>query len=70
MKITKLMDEYYKGLLLTPDLYHSLDLSIHVELGEDMYQINDDGKLNMKRFYSVYRHVAAVFLCCLKGMMM
>lgn len=61
MKITKLMNEYYKGLLLTPDLYHSLDLGIHVELGEDMYQTNDDGKLNMKRFYSVYRHVAAVF---------
>lgn len=39
------MDEYYKGLLLTPDLYHSSDLSIHVELGEDMYQINDDGIL-------------------------
>jgi len=55
------MNEYYKGLLLTPDLYHSLDLGIHVKLGEDMYQTNDDGKLNMKRFYNVYRHVAAVF---------
>lgn len=38
-----------------------MDLGIHVEIGEDMYQTNDDGKLNMKRFYSVYRHVAAVF---------
>ena len=42
MKITKLMDEYYKGLLLTPDIYYSLDLGIHIELGEDIYQINDD----------------------------
>lgn len=61
MKITKLMDEYYKGLLLTPDIYHSLDLGIHIELGEDIYQINDDGKLNMKRFQSVYRQIAEIF---------
>lgn len=61
MKITKLMDEYYKGLLLTPAIYHSLDLGIHVELGEDIYQFNEDGKLNMKRFHSVYNHVAEIF---------
>ena len=61
MKITKLMDEFYKGLLLTPAIYHSLDLGIHVELGEDIYQFNEDGKLNMKRFHSVYNHVAEIF---------
>lgn len=61
MNITKFMDEYYKGVWLTPDIYHQLDLGIHVELGEDMYQFNDDGKLNMKRFHSVYRHVANIF---------
>ena len=61
MQITKLMDEHYKGLLLTPRIYHSLDLGIHIELGEDIYQINDDGKLNMKRFHTVYRQVAEIF---------
>ncbi len=61
MKITKLMEEHYKGLLLTPGIYHSLDLGIHIELGEDIYQINDDGKLNMKRFHTVYRQVAEIF---------
>ena len=61
MKTTKLMDQYYKGLLLTPDTYHSLDLGIHIELGEDIYQFNDDGKLNMKRFDTVYRQVAEIF---------
>lgn len=61
MKIKQLMDEYYKGFLLTPAIYHSLDLGIHVELGEDIYQFNEDGTLNMKRFHSVYRHVAEIF---------
>lgn len=61
MKITKLMDEHYKGLLLTPRIYHSLDLGIHIELGEDIYQIKGDGKLNMKRFHTVFRQVAEIF---------
>ena len=61
MKIKQLMDEYYKGFLLTPAIYHSLDLGIHVELGEDIYQFNEDGTLNMKRFHSVYNHVAEIF---------
>lgn len=61
MKIIKFMAKYYKGLALTPDVFHSLDFGIHVELGEDYYQINDDGKLNMKRFHTVYRQVAEIF---------
>jgi len=61
MKIMELLDEHYKGLLLTPDIYHSLDLGIHIELGEDTYQINDDGKLNMNRFHTVYRQVTEIF---------
>ncbi|ATP40370.1 hypothetical protein CSE16_10100 [Solibacillus sp. R5-41] len=61
MKIIELMGEHYKGLLLTPGIYHSLDLGIHIELGEDIYQINEDGKLNMKRFHTVYRQVAEIF---------
>lgn len=61
MHITKLMDEHYKGLSLTPDIYHSLDFGIHVELGEDIYQFNDDGTLNMKMFHAVYTQVDEIF---------
>ena len=53
MQITKLMDEHYKGLLLTPDIYNSLDLGIHIELGVDIYQLKDDGTL---RKYSLRLH--------------
>ncbi|MGN4128175.1 hypothetical protein ACMGD3_24685 [Lysinibacillus sphaericus] len=61
MQITKCMDEHYKGLYLTPDIYQSLDLGIHIELGEGFYQFKDDGTLNMKRFREVYRQVAEIF---------
>lgn len=61
MHITKLMDEHYKGIPLTPDMYGSIDLGIHIELGKDIYQLNDDGTLNMKRFYAVYRQIAEIF---------
>lgn len=57
----KIMDEYYKGLSLTPDIYHRLDLGIHIALGEGIYQINDDGKINMNRFHTAYKQVAEIF---------
>jgi len=52
--------------LLTPSIYHSLDLGIHIELGEDIYQINDDGKLNIlifraKNLMDIFRMIISLF---------
>lgn len=60
MQFEEFMNDNYKGLSLTPDFYHRCEYGIHVELGNDIYQLNDDGKLNMERFYTIYRQVAEI----------
>ncbi|WP_107926149.1 DUF3885 domain-containing protein [Lysinibacillus parviboronicapiens] len=61
MQIMKWMDDHYKGLSVTPDIYQSVDLGIHMELGKSIYQFKEDGTLNRKRFCEVYRQVAEIF---------
>ena len=61
MEIQTLMADYYKGLRITPSLYHEVDYGIHIELGEDIYQMHQDGKLNMKRFTTIYKQIHAFF---------
>ena len=61
MQLQTLMADYYKGLRITPSLYHEVDYGIHLELGEDIYQMHKDGKLNMKRFTTIYKQVHTIF---------
>ena len=61
MQLQILMDDHYKGLRITPSLYHEVDYSIHLELGEGIYQMHQDGKLNMTRFTTIYQQVHTIF---------
>lgn len=61
MNVTHFMHMHYGDLLLTPALFHEVKHRLHVDLGDETYQLNDDGTLNMYRFQSAYTHVAQLF---------
>lgn len=60
MHIQKFMKKYYRALSLTPDFYHHWDTCIHIELGNDYYQMNENNKLNIKKFQMIYRQVSEI----------
>lgn len=60
MQIKKFMKKYFNDLSLTPDFYHHWDTCIHIELGNDYYQIDENNKLNIKKFQMVYRQVSEI----------
>ncbi len=56
------MDKHYNGYSLTPDFYHKWEMGIHLELGKDIYQFDENGRLNKDMFNTVYGQVAEIFL--------
>lgn len=59
------LDQYlnnvFPGLTLAPSLYHQWDIGIHFELGAGIYQIKDDGSLNLEMFDCVYSQALSIF---------
>ncbi|MEE1132043.1 MAG: hypothetical protein UHX00_10540 [Caryophanon sp.] len=47
--------------MLTPQTFHTAPFAVHIELGDDIYQFHDDGRLNIARFNSAYEHASRLF---------
>lgn len=60
MNLNEFMKKYYTGLSLTPDFYHQWNNGVHLELGNDIYQFNDNHQINMKRFDTVYKEISKI----------
>lgn len=60
MELKEFMKKHYNDLSLTPDFYHQWKVGIHVELGNDIYQMDDNEQINMKRFNTVYKQVSDI----------
>ena len=59
------LDEYmqktFPGLQLRPSLYFQWETRLHFELGEDIYQFDQNGGLNRLRFKTVYAQATTIF---------
>lgn len=60
MKLKEIMEKDYNGLSITPDFYHQWNIGIHLELGNDIYQFDDNNRLNMEMFHTVYKQLSAI----------
>jgi len=60
MKLKEFMQKHYTDLPLTPELYHQWIMGIHLILGNNFYQFDDNSLLNMKMFNKVYKQVSAI----------
>lgn len=61
MKLKRFMDKHYKGNSLVPGFYHKWDVGFHLELGKEIYQLDENGRINMEMFYTVYEQVSEIF---------
>ncbi|WP_228460297.1 DUF3885 domain-containing protein [Cytobacillus dafuensis] len=68
MKLKEIMGKHFDGLSITPDFYHQWKIGIHLELGNDIYQIGDNNRLNMERFNTIYEQVSAIVSILFKKM--
>ena len=62
MKLQEIMENHFDGLSLTPDFYHQWNIGIHLELGNHIYQFDDNNRLNMERFNTIYVLLFLYFL--------
>ena len=60
MQLKEIMEKYYNGFSITPDFYHHWNIGIHLELGNDIYQFDDNNRLNMEMFHTVYKQLSAI----------
>lgn len=68
MKLKEIMGKHYDGLSITPGFYHQWNIGIHLELGNDIYQFDDNNRLNMQRFHTIYKQVSAIVPILFKKM--
>ena len=59
--INHYLDSTFPGLELAHSIFNQWDIGIHFELGKGMYQLNDDGSLNMDMFHLVYQQSFLLF---------
>lgn len=60
MQLKEIMEKHYNGFSITPDFYHQWNIGIHLELGNDIYQFDDNNRLNMEMFHTVYNQLSAI----------
>jgi len=60
MQLKEIMEKHYNGFSITPDFYHQWNIGIHLELGNDIYQFDDNNRLNMEMFHTVYKQLSAI----------
>ncbi len=51
MKLKDYLQEKFPSLELIPSIYYQWDIGIHFTLGENIYQLKDNGELNLQRFH-------------------
>ena len=47
--------------MLTPQTFHVAPFAVHIELGDDIYQFHDDGRLNVARFDVAHAEACRLF---------
>ncbi|MEK9198261.1 MULTISPECIES: DUF3885 domain-containing protein [Bacillales] len=60
MELKQIMDKHYSSLSLTPDFYRQWNMGIHLELGNDIYQFDDNNRINIDMFHAVYKQVSEI----------
>jgi Domain of unknown function (DUF3885) len=60
-ELREYLNTTFPGLHLMPSLYHQWEIGLHFELGEGIYQLTDDGRLNHDRFNRVYSQALSIF---------
>lgn len=61
MHVKDYLSETFHNLDLIPSIYHQWHNGIHIELGEDIYQLLDDNQINMELFHLVYSQTSTIF---------
>ena len=61
MELKEYLDTTFPGLILKPSLYNQWKIGLHFELGRDVYQFKDDGRLNLEMFNMVYSQSLSLF---------
>lgn len=47
--------------MLTPQTFHTAPFAVHIELGDDIYQFHNDGRLNVARFDVAHAQACRLF---------
>ncbi|MEB2298705.1 DUF3885 domain-containing protein [Lysinibacillus xylanilyticus] len=59
--LSQYLHNAFPGLTLAPSLYYQWDIGIHFELGAGIYQLKNDGSLNLEMFDCVYSQALSIF---------
>ncbi|MGD6842440.1 DUF3885 domain-containing protein [Bacillus infantis] len=62
MEVKAYLERTFPNLILKPSLYCQWDIGIHFELGNGIYQVKEDGELNLHRFEAVYSQTWSLFM--------
>ncbi|WP_088034996.1 DUF3885 domain-containing protein [Evansella clarkii] len=61
MNLSEYLNKVFPGLSLKPSLYNQWKIGIHFELGQGLYQFNEDDRLNHEMFERVYSQALCIF---------
>jgi len=61
MYVTTYMKQHFPAIQLIPNLCSQTESSLHILLGENIYQFTKDGILDTRRFQVVYDQVTNIF---------
>ena len=61
MNITEYLNKNFPTVELVPTVYYQWDLGIHFSLGEGIYQLRENGELNLERFRTGYKQTLTIF---------
>lgn len=61
MNIEEYLNEKFPFVKLEPSIYYQWDIGIHFSLGEEIYQFNENDKLNLDRFNTAYQQTLTIF---------
>lgn len=58
MELKNFMKKHYNDLALTPDFYQHWSIGIHLELGNNIYQFDENHQINLDLFNKVYKQLS------------
>ena len=61
IEFRRYLDTTFPGLILRPNLYNQWNTGLHFGLGKGMYQLKEDGRLNLEMFEYVYSQALSIF---------
>ncbi|KAA0955444.1 DUF3885 domain-containing protein [Sporosarcina sp. ANT_H38] len=61
MNIMEYLNEKFPTVELVPTVYYQWDIGIHFSLGKGIYQLRENGELNLERFRIGYKQTLTIF---------